>query len=224
MPIASTFTSQSRMHIHSFSKRALSTFCGSESGLGTSLMVQWLGLWASIIEGVGSILGQGNLDPTCQVLQSKFVSFYLKKKKTERESDLGRNTSQTCFLPSTGLQSSKRDRCKKSEPRVGWGRSGVRDRVLQAQASCTSHPNHHPHTPQTSLMQCVHTEFINPFKPASPPLFPMLVNHTAMQKPGTSFLLCPPHLVYHQSHPLFLLPLPGFPQYLFIPTGPDPLL
>ena len=44
-------------------------------------MVQWLGLWASIIEGVGSILGQGNLDPTCQVLQSKFVSFYLKKKK-----------------------------------------------------------------------------------------------------------------------------------------------
>ena len=60
MPIASTLTSQPRMHIHSFSKRALSTFCSSESGLGTSLVVQWLELWAPIIIGVDLILGQGN--------------------------------------------------------------------------------------------------------------------------------------------------------------------
>ena len=60
MPIASTLTPQPRMQIHSFSKQALSTLRGSESGLGTSLMVQWLGLWASIIGGAGSILGQEN--------------------------------------------------------------------------------------------------------------------------------------------------------------------
>ena len=81
-------------------------------------MVQWLGLWASIIEGVGSILGQGNLDPTCQVLQSKFVSFYLKKKKTENLT-WGETLVRPASYPRRAYNPAKGIDGKNQSP--GWG-------------------------------------------------------------------------------------------------------
>lgn len=38
---------------------------------GKSLLVQWLGLHASMIEGMGSILGKGTKSPTSHLVQTK---------------------------------------------------------------------------------------------------------------------------------------------------------
>ena len=53
----------------------------SESGSGNSLVVQWLGLYALIAEGLGSIPGQGTKGPRNQVAWPKRK----KERKKERK-------------------------------------------------------------------------------------------------------------------------------------------